>query len=158
MSLRHALEIIKRNGGEVNEEEIIIKLQEPKPVGLEVGFEGHFPVERRPLIGKDGRRMQIKENGEIEFEGIGFAVVGEVQKSGEEDYTFKVEMYIDDELVETSKLPSSFKTRKPTPFWRYQLEKGKHKVRLKILNPSDKATLVLNNLIIYDDKAVKPKY
>jgi hypothetical protein len=158
MSYRHALEVIKRNGGSVDGDEITIKLQEPKPVRLEVGFEGHYPVERRPLFTEKGMGLEIKEERSLEFEGIGFAVTGSVKKSGEEDYTFNVEMYIDDELVETSNLPSDYKSRKPTPFWRYQLKKGNHKVKFKVLNPSDKATLVLNDLIIYDSKSIKPKY
>ncbi len=158
MSFRHALEVIKRNGGEVTDSEVTIKLQEPKPVRLEVGFEGHHPIERRHLFGEGKSGMTIAEEESLEFEGIGFAVTGSVKKSGEEDYTLNVEMYIDDELVETSKLPSDYKSRKPTPFWRYQLEKGNHKVRFKVLNPSDKVKIVLNNLIIYDDKPIKPKY
>jgi hypothetical protein len=160
MSFRHALEVIQRNGGKVTENEVVIQLQEPEPVRLEQGFEGHYPVERRPLFG-DGdfeTGMVIREEGVLEFEGVGFAVTGSVEKSGEEDYTFDVEMVIDDKLVETSKLPSNYRIRKPTPFWRYQLERGNHKVRFKILNPSDKAILVLNNLIIYDDKPVKPEF
>lgn len=161
LSFRHALEVIKRNGGTVNGDEITIKLQEPKPVRLEVAFEGHYPVERRPLFSDAEDRwdgLVIKDEGTLEFEGIGFAVTGRVNKSGEEDYTLNVEMYIDDELVETSKMPSNYISRKPTPFWRYQLAKGKHVVRIKILNPSDKATIVLNNLIVYDDKPLTPLY
>jgi hypothetical protein len=159
MSYRHALDLIKRNGGEVTDTDVIIKLQDPKPVELEVGFKGHYPVERRPL-GTEGRGegMEIGEEGTLEFEGIGFAVNGSVRKSGEEDYTFNVEMYIDGELVETSKLPSDYKSRKPTPFWRYQLKKGKHTVKFKVLNPSDKAKILLNSLIVYDDKPAAPKY
>lgn len=157
MSFHHALEEIKQNGGSVDGEEITIKLQDPKPVRLEVGFEGHHPIERRPLKpGKGG--MVIDKEGSFEFEGIGFAVTGGVKNENEEDYTLEVEMYIDDELVETSKLPSNYKTRKPTPFWRYQLKKGKHTVKLKVLNPKEKVAISLNSLIIYDDKPIQPKY
>lgn len=157
MSFRHALEVIKQNGGSIDGDEITIKLQDPKPVRLEVGFEGHHPIERRPLTpGKGG--MVIDKEGSFEFEGIGFAVTGGVKNENEEDYTLEVEMYIDDELVETSKLPSNYKTRKPTPFWRYQLKKGKHTVKLKVLNPKEKVSISLNSLIIYDDKPINPKY
>jgi len=158
ISFRLALEVIKRNGGQVMDNEVVIKLQEPKPVKFEVGFKDHYPVERRPLFEAGEKGMKIKKEGSLEFEGIGFAVTGSVQKSGKEDYTLNVEMYIDNKLVETSKLPSNYKIRKPTPFWRYNLERGKHKVKFVILNPSDKATLVLYDLIIYDNKPIKPKY
>ncbi len=137
MSFRHALEVIKRNGGEVTDGEVIIKLQQPKPVKLEVGFEGHYPVERRPLFSESGDDfdlgVDIKKENEFEFEGVGFALTGRVGKEGEEDYTFKVEMYVDDKLVETTSLPTNYHDRKPTPFWHYQLARGKHKVKLKVL-------------------------
>jgi len=161
MSFRHALEVIKRNGGKVQGDDVIIKLQKPKTVKLEVGFAGHYPVERRTLMGDDHYvkgGMEIKDEGLLEFDGIGFTVTGGVRKTGEEDYTFEVEMYIDGKLVETSKLPSNYKLRKPTPFWRYQLKRGHHTLRFKILNPSDKAKLLLSNLIVYDNKPVKAKY
>ena len=158
MSYRHALELIRRNGGEVTDTDVTIKLQDPKPVKLEVGFKDHYPVERRSLRSDDERGMRIEEEGTVAFEGIGFALTGRVQKSGEEDYTFNVEMYIDEKLIETSKLPSNYKIRKPTLFWKYQLERGNHQVRFKILNPTDKAKLILNDLIVYDDKPIKPKY
>ena len=161
MSYRHALEVIKRNGGEVNDDDVIIKLQQPEPVRLEIGFEGHYPVERKLLLG-DGEYahegVQIENTKEFEFEGVGFALTGEADKSGEEDYTFKVEMYIDDELVTTTSLPTKYHDRKFTPFWRYQLERGKHKIKLNVLNPTDKAVLKLTALIIYDDKPKEAKY
>jgi hypothetical protein len=162
MSYKHALEVIKRNGGEVRDSEVIIKLQQPKPVKLEVGFEGHYPVERRPLFTVSGddfdMGVNINKEKEFEFEGVGFAFTGETQKKGEDDFTFEVEMYVDEKLVETTSLPTNYHDRKPTPFWHYQLAKGKHKIKLKVLNPTEKATLELNNLIIYDDKPQKPQF
>jgi hypothetical protein len=161
MSFRHALEVIKQNGGSVEGDEVTIVLQDPKPVRLEVGFKDHHPVERRPLLGSGAGRfggVSITDEHEFEFEGVGFAFTGGAQKKGEEDYTFEVEMYIDDILVETTKLPTNYHDRKPTPFWKYQLERGKHKIKLKVLNPTDQATLSVNNLIVYDNKPVKPKY
>ena len=104
------------------------------------------------------RNYSISSEASFEFEGIGFSVTGGTRKTDEEDYTFKVEMYIDDKLVETSNLPTNYRKRKPTPFWKYQLPRGKHKVLLKILNPSDQAELFLGDLIIYDNKPRVPKY
>lgn len=161
MSYRHALEIIKRNGGEVNDDEVIIKLQKPEPVELEIGFEDHYPVEKKALYSDDGEKwdgLTIEKTEEVEFEGVGFVINGEVQKTGDEDYTFKVEMFVDDELVETVSLPTIYHDRRPTLFWKYQLERGKHKVRLNVLNPTDKAALRLNSMIIYDNKPKEVKY
>ena len=67
-------------------------------------------------------------------------------------------MYINGELVETSKLPSNYIKRKDVPFWKYQLPKGKHVVQLKILNQTDQAEIKLDDLIVYSDTPMKPKY
>ena len=67
-------------------------------------------------------------------------------------------MYIDEKLVETASLPIDFTTRRFTPFWRYQLNKGKHQVRIKLLNPTEDAKLILGKVIVYDTKSVINKY
>lgn len=162
MSFRHALEVIKRNGGQVNGDEITIKLQKPKPVKLEVGFKGHYPVERRILRSGNGGEKEwgvdIMDDNEFEFEGVGFVFTGKTVAKGEQDYTFNVEMYIDDKLVETTSLPTNYHDRKPAPFWRYQLSRKKHRVRFKVLNPTDKASSRLHEMIIYDSKPLDIKY
>ena len=89
---------------------------------------------------------------EFEFDGIGFAIQGTAEKTGEDDYVFEVEMFIDGKLVETAKLPTRFIHRRFTPFWRYQLSPGKHKVWLKVLNPTDKAKLNLEYVVVYGDQ------
>lgn len=152
LSFKHALEVIERNGGSVSHDKINIEIQKPKPVRLEVGFEGHYPVEKKDL------NLQCYDEASFEFEGVGFSTTGEVHKKGAEDYTFRVEMYIDGELAEISELPTNFSTRKYTPFWKYQLPMGRHKVRLKVLNPSDKAEIRLRDAIIYSDQPKKPRY
>lgn len=152
LSYEQALAVIQRNGGRVEKNEVSIPVQEPEPVRLEVGFEGHFPVKRTHLGIKFGRQA------EFEFEGIGFSTTGWVNEKGSEGQTFEVEMRIDGELIETSMLPARSLQRKNTPFWRYQLPKGKHKVYLKILNPTDKAEIELADLIVYSDKPSKPRH
>ena len=153
LSLKHALEMVKRNAGQVSDTEVTIKLQEPKTVPLEIAFEGHYPRKKISLA------KVLKNEVSFEFEGIGFAVTSNtLDETGQADYTFEVEMYIDGELIETAKLPTSFTLRRFTPFWRYQLGMGEHKVRLKLLNPTDKAELQLNDVIVYSNKPFKAKY
>ena len=67
-------------------------------------------------------------------------------------------MYIDGKFIETAKLPTNFVLRRFTPFWRYQLAMTKHEVRLKMLNPTDKAKLNLGDVVIYGNRPVKAKY
>lgn len=150
MSLRQALEVIKRNGGKVDGDKVHIKVQKPKPVRLEVGFSGHYPVENKTL------NTTFTDEASFEFEGVGFAVSGAATGTGRgrqrTDYTFDVEMYIDDVLTVTTKLPTNNIKRKFIPFWKYKLPQGKHTVRLKVLNPTDQARIRLTNAIIYGEK------
>lgn len=153
MSYRHAEEMIKKNGGEVKEDVVIINQQIPETIPLEVAFEGHYPV--KTIIPK-------KINNEIsfEFEGIGFAVAGpsNIKDYGKRNYVFETEMYIDGELVETAKLPTAANQRRFTPFWKYKLPKGKHKVVIKILNPVDYAQIETKYVVIYNDKPYKVNF
>ena len=152
MSYRHAEKMITRNGGEIKENELVIKLQEPRTIPLEVAFEGHYPIAK--VIPKT-------KNDEItfEFEGIGFALAAPADGRDykEKNHVFETEMYIDGSLVEKAKLPTAINQRRFTPFWRYQLPMGKHKVVIKILNPIDYAKVEYNHAIIYGDKPFEVK-
>jgi hypothetical protein len=142
------LEMVGRNGGVVDGETIKIKVQEPEAVPLEVGLEGHYPKERRPL---QVRLSDTAREAEFSFNGIGFAVNGEAVKSNKEgpDVDLKVEMTIDKEPAAKSTLPTADRTRKPTLFWRYRLKPGQHRVLFKILNPSPGADIHLADVVIY---------
>lgn len=152
LSYKHALAMIEKNGGSVTENDVEIKVQTVKPVKLEVGFEGHYPIERRPF------NIKPQKEFSFEFNGIGFAVNGYANKLGEEDYIFDTELYVDGKLVSRPKLPTNFIIRTEVLFWKYQIPKGKHTVTVKILNLSDKAELNLNDAVIYSDKSENPKY
>ena len=149
MSYRQALDMIKRNGGAVEGDSVTIKVQKPKPVKLEIGFEGHYPLEKKEL------NINLANEASFEFTGIGFSVIGWAGSGGRDrseiDYTFDVEMYIDENLVATTKLPTQSSKRKSVPFWKFQLPMGKHTVRLKVLNPTNKAIIQLRSAIIYGD-------
>jgi hypothetical protein len=149
MSYNQALQVIKRNGGVVDDKKAVIKIQMPKPVPLEIGFAGHYPIENKEL------NLTLTNEASFEFEGIGIAVNGAAaskDKSKIVDYTFKVEMHIDGNLVETVNLPTDYRTRKFVPFYKYQLPAGKHNIRLKVMNPTNEAEILLPNAIVYGDK------
>ena len=148
LSFKHALQLVGRNGGIIDGDTVQIKFQKPKAVPLEVGFEGHYPKERRPL---DVRLNETTTEAGFSFDGIGFAVNGEAVKSNKEgpDVDLKVEMTIDGEPAVMSTLPTADRTRKPTLFWRYQLRPGQHQVLFKILNPSPGADIHLADVVIY---------
>jgi len=152
LSFKHALEIIERDGGTVSDEEVTIKLQKPKPVPLEVAFEGHYPIEKRNL------NVSLSDEISFKFDGIGFVVTGESNKKGERDYTFDVEVYIDGNLSEIVKLPTKFVHRRFYLFWKYQLPMCEHEIKLKVLNPTDIACTHISDVVIYGDKPFKVEY
>ncbi len=160
MGFDHALQMIERNGGTFEEEDIILLYQAPEPVAFEQAFPGHYPVERKSMD-REARTMN-EQNREcmFEFEGIGFVLRGGSQKEDEvlEEYTQRVEVYIDDELVETVDLPTRFITRRHDICWRYNLTNQKHTVSLTLLNPKPGYSLWLGDVIVYSDEQMNYSY
>lgn len=150
LSYRHALDVIQRYGGVVTGDKVAINVQTPRPVQLEVGFVGHYPIARNEL------NIKFSDVASFEFEGVGFAVTGAVEWDEQgrcrTDYTFEVEMSIDGVLALTTKLPTNPITRKFIPFWSYQLPRGNHTVQLNVLNPTDMARIRLSHAVIYSDQ------
>ncbi|MFI5188177.1 MAG: ADP-ribosylglycohydrolase family protein [Chitinophagales bacterium] len=145
---KHALQNIQKNGGKINGDNITIKLQQPATVKFEKSFEGVYPIAKIPVKWSDN-----KDEISFEFEGTGFVVKGETAKWGSEsNYVFNTELYVDDKLVESPELPASYTTRRYELCWKYDLPKGKHRVSLKILNPSKDEEINSSEAIIYSDQ------
>lgn len=152
MSYRHAEEMISKNGGKVNDDDVVIVRQPARTLALEESFKGHYPV---------ATVVPVRKGSDISFsfDGIGFAVAGpsNIKDLGERNYVFEAEMYIDGKLEETVRLPTAENQRRFTPFWKYGLAKGHHVVKIRILNPVDYADVDLQYAVIYDDKPFSVK-
>ena len=147
IGFNHALQVIQQNGGKVVGDNVTIKLQQPKAVRFEESFTGHYPIEKKSI------RKNLTNEIAFDFDGIGFAVRAETAKwNSNEQYVAKTELYIDDKLIETVELPANFTTRRHEAFWKYQLPKQKHTVRIKILNPDEKNPIRIDEVIVYSDK------
>ena len=147
---KHALAVLEANGGKIDGEKITIPFQEIKPVKLEVGFEGHHPVERTRI----GKRLsqEVKEI-EVEFTGNGFVLTGGAKKENvQEDRNLQLELDIDGERVEDFIMPTGFAKRKHEVAWKYQLNEGKHTVKLRIKNTSNGYWVDVNDLIVYSSE------
>jgi hypothetical protein len=148
--LKQSLENIKRNGGMVKGDQVIIKTQEPKTVRYEKSFEGIFPVRKIPV-----KWSATKDEIQFAFEGNGFALGGDaITAKGVPAHVFLTELYIDGKLVEKPVLPTAFHDRRHELCWNYDLPNGKHEVRLKILNPETGAEIRPADAIIYSDKPI----
>ncbi len=160
IGMKHAIQVIERNGGKVTGDNVTLAVQTPKTVRLEQNFTGHFPTEKRGI-----NKTMTDDEFTATFEGIGFVVSGDakpnVQKGDyeyESDYVGQIEVYVDGKKMETASVPASFTRRRYDLTWKYQLPPGKHTLRLKLLNPDKDATVRLRNLIVYGDKPVLATY
>ncbi len=149
IGLKHALQVVERNGGQVQGDQVIIQPQVPKAAKLEQSFPGHFPLEKRRIGQKLTNEMVL------EFEGNGFVIMGSADRiDTENDHVFEAELVIDGQVVEKVKLPTTYKERRFNLFWKYQLPKGKHQIKIKILNPSAKHHVNVSDLVVFGDQEV----
>ncbi|HEY8917748.1 MAG TPA: ADP-ribosylglycohydrolase family protein [Chitinophaga sp.] len=147
-SYKHALEMIRRNGGKVANEQVTIAVQTPQPVRLEQCFEGLIPADRIPLY-----RNNVQELS-FDFEGSGFVLKGEARKQGANvpDSSITMEVSIDGGKTATIVLPTSFQTRSNDLCWNYRLPVKKHQVKIKVLNPGPNNSLNTFEYLVYTSK------
>ncbi|MCG2616547.1 ADP-ribosylglycohydrolase family protein [Terrimonas sp. NA20] len=148
LSFKHALEMIKRNGGTVEENSVVIKTQAPAAVRYEKSFPEVYPQSKVSV-----RNTEL--NGfSFEFEGTGFALLGRVSKKQKDgkDTEFTGELYIDGQKVETAQLPTAFHSRRHELFWNLGLSSGKHTVKVVITNPDAAYDLKADEYVIYGNK------
>ncbi len=145
--LRHACEMILKNGGKQKGDMFTIKYQQLKSVPYEKSFEGLYPIERRKI----GRTLTNK-NREVSFDfnGSGFALNGRALKNSRQaDEVLEVEIYINDELYEVSKMPTNNRIRKHDITWNYDLKEGTNKVTLKLKEVPDGYRVDATDVIVY---------
>jgi hypothetical protein len=119
-------------------------------VKLEKSFDGLYPIAKIPV-----KWSEAKDEISFEFEGTGFVLKGSASPwANTSDYVFRTELYLDNELVEKPALPVNFTTRRHEFAWRYEIPKGNHTVKLKILNPSKEHPMYASEAIIYSDQPV----
>ena len=132
IGLSHAIKNVERNGAKVNGNAIQIKLQTPAPVKFEKSFPGLTPTARIPV-----HTNENQSEIEFDFEGTGFVLRGSTAPwESTSDYVVKTELLVDGKVIEKPDLPMSYTTRRYELCWNYGLNPGKHKVKLKLLNPS----------------------
>ena len=148
IGLKHALKNIEMHGGKLSGNNVIIKTQVPVPVKFEESFSDIYPFEKKPVkLSNDKKELSFK------FTGTGFVIKADVLSwETSSAYVINTELYVDDKLVESPQLPVSFLTRRHELCWKYDLQKGPHAVKLKLLNPSKDFTVKGVEAILYTDK------
>ncbi len=152
MSFRQALEMIGRNGGEVSDDEVKIRVDEPVQVKFEKAFEGHYPVGKIDY-GWGGVRLDPDHGTEHEFsfDGKGFVIRGRAQKFDPtlEDRDLLLEIYIDGTLAETTVMPTSQQSRKHEVAWKYNLDDATHMVRVVLKDPQKGWGVQMDQVLVY---------
>lgn len=146
MSYRHALEMIRRNGGTVRDKDVLIQTQAPKLVRWEQGFEGLYPSEKI--------RLRVDSNEiNFDFEGSGFVIRGRAAKKPNlPDDVIEADLFVDGQKVESAGLSTAFFDRRHELFWKYQLTGTKHTVKLVIKNPRPGYELQNLECVVYAGK------
>lgn len=147
IGLNHALENIKKNGGEVSSTGTINLLREKaKAVAYEKNFEGHYPKERIPL------NRSFVDSLSFEFDGVGMVIRGYAVNEAKNDHILRAALYIDDKLVEEANFPTDPTSSRTEMFWRYQLPDGKHTVKVKVLNHQEGHKMIGTDVLTYSSK------
>ncbi|MDD4108735.1 MAG: ADP-ribosylglycohydrolase family protein [Prolixibacteraceae bacterium] len=144
---RHAAEMVRLEGGNMNDTELLIKYQSPETVPSEVSFEGLFPTSRYGLRGSlSGANPEFS----ININGCGFVVTGRsVKDLNLPDISLEIDVYADENFVETVKMPTASLTRRPEVAWNYELPEGDHKITLKARNIPEGYSVDMGDLITY---------
>lgn len=142
MSFNHAIEVIKNNGGTINNDIITIKCQTPKTVRLEKSFPNYYPIKKNYI------NKSIIEPYWFEFEGNGI-VLSYTMDCPDPSYIANIKIYLDEKNVEEVKLPADFKLRKHELFFKYNLESKNHKIKIKWTNPQSNSDIRITSYIIY---------
>lgn len=151
LSLEQALQVIERNGGQVDEDRVTIVCQQPEPVRFEAAFSGLVPKERIAV------NKSLNDNPVLRFDGSSFVMCGYVQ-GNDPEYTAEMEVYIDGERLKTMSLPVSFTTRSNELCWKYGMPDRQHEITFKWLNPNPNASVCFTDALIYTgDPSVKEK-
>jgi len=144
---KHALEMIRRQGGKIENDKIQLPVQSVIPVAQEINFPGMVPETRKYI------RINLEDEAEIKFEGTGFILSGGPSHSDNskapDSYIYQVAAILDQGPAEIIELPVNDRIRKLEIIWRYELEPGQHILHLKLLNPRKGESVRLQELITY---------
>lgn len=167
MSLKHALELIQRKGGTVEGDFVKIPLQRPVAVKFEQNFVNTWPIARKKID------VSFTDELSVDFTGNGYILYGNMVKRSKiatdyidriakrlgsevfglaelnDPYVALVEIYINDKLDQTVRMPIKNTARRLEPAWKYQLPEGDYNIRLKWINHHKDYEIRINDLIVY---------
>jgi hypothetical protein len=157
VGFKHAQEMIKQNGGSLLDDVVEIKYQQVKTVRFEESFEALYPTRRIfnawADIWKGFRSKTDRQEFKETFTGSAVVVSGRVgiEKAGMPHYVLTFDVYLNDELVETVKMPTNQTIRKYDIYWNYELPEKEYEIRLVPRDFPEGYYLAVNALVIYSN-------
>lgn len=169
LSYKHALEVIQKAGGSVQDHQIMIPFEEPVPVAFEQNFVNTYPLYREKID------LSFTNEFAFDFTGNGYVLYGNLINRSKIDtdyidriskrlgsevfglaelndpYIAEIEVYINGLLDEKVFLPMKNTARRLEPAWKYQLKEDDYKVVLKWLNHHNDYEIRINDLIVYSE-------
>ena len=161
ISYQQALELIEKNGGKVEKDQVKIKKQSLAIAPLEQSLPG-YQIKERTHIGEKISASD-KQDLTIDFTGVGVVITGRSRNMDFEDkyallseaetingHKINVDFYLDGELNKSMDLPLYFIERAHEVFFKYEIPNGEHQLKMVIKNPHEKAYLQVDDIIVYD--------
>ncbi len=142
-------QVLEKNGGKIDGDNYVTRVQRPTPVPFEQSFEGIYPVERRVV------KLDLDPEHTWEFTGSGIVLQGLVRrdiKSTPDDYVAHLQASIDGKPIQEIAMPLDYITRKYDIFYTYDLPEGKHSLTVKWLNPTAGYAIQCKDIIVYGNK------
>ncbi len=153
VGFKHALAMIERNGGKINENDVEIKYQSVVPVRFEESFAGLYPVKRIANPWNDIWRGfgQGEQEFTAKFEGAGVVLSGRVgmDQPGLADYNLTLDVFLNGELAETIVMPTNQTIRKHDIYWNYELPEQPYEIKLVPRDFPAGYHLAVNAVIVY---------
>lgn len=176
-SYNQALQLIEKNGGSIEGDNVVIPQKEIVVLPLEQNFINTHPVYRERWD------CWMDKEFEFDFDGNGFVIWGNLVKTKEvsanyahrvsmrhigsevfglaelnDPYVAEIEVWIDGQLDHISIMPMKNTERKLEPAWKYLMPEGNHTVKLIWKNPQKDYILRINDIVYYSEKPSDNKF
>lgn len=135
---------LKENGALIKDDIISIPITSNIIIPFEENFTNVNPIKRIEI------QKKLDSSFETEFIGDGFILTGEVAKWEVTDTSsIDLRVILDDSLIEIANQPIAFKNRRYELTWKYNLPKGKHRLKIILERPNLQYECRLNDLIVF---------
>lgn len=147
---KQALQMLEKNNIETSGNELTFTHAAIQSVPLEIGFEGHYPIEKNYV----GKTLNNGEEFKLNFRGNGIVIMGYVNENLDAKNLKDpvLEVTVDGESKGTFTMPACFKTRKHDLFWDLNLTDTDHEVIVKVISKEACHPVFVSNTLVYSSQ------